>query len=88
MRTCNCPPSKGELINRSCFLGSQIVTLKGLIPELEKQARKTPSKTLLSECKKVEQAKENLPKLKIQLQKMEIELADVKKTLEFVYPQP
>lgn len=84
LNKCNCPchsPSKGEVINRSCYLGSQIVTMLELIPKLEKQSRKTPSKTLLAELKKVEQAKESLPKMRAELERMQIELQDLKSKL-------
>lgn len=81
MNKCNCAchtPSRGELINRSCYLGSQIVTMLELIPKTEKQARKTPSKSLLAEVRKVAQAKENLPKMQADLEKMQIELQELK----------
>lgn len=81
MNKCNCfchAPSRGEVINRSCYLGSQIVMMLDLIPKLEKQSRKTPSKSLLAEVKKVEQAKENLPKMRAELKKMQVELQELK----------
>lgn len=81
MNKCNCSchtPSRGEAINRSCWLGSQIVTMLDLIPKLEKQSRKTPAKSLLAEVRKVAQAKENLPKMQAELEKMQIELQELK----------
>lgn len=78
---CNCSchlQNRGEVINRSCYLGSQIVMMLDLIPKLEKQSRKTPAKSLLAEVKKVEQAKENLPKMRAELEKMRIELQELK----------
>lgn len=77
--TCSCHSlNRGELINRSCYLGSQIVMMLELIPKLEKQARKTPSKSLLAEVKKVAQAKENLPKMRAELHKNQVEVEELK----------
>ena len=52
--------TRGEVINRAAYLGSQIVQLKARIPELEKLARKTPPKTLLAERARVQQARLSL----------------------------
>jgi small-conductance mechanosensitive channel len=54
---CNCPPTIGQIINRRAWLGSQLVSMRTRVQELEKLARKTPPKTLLAERVRVEQAK-------------------------------
>lgn len=75
METCeHCGfPSRGHKLNRWASLGMQIVNLKELIPKLEKQARKTPPRNLLAEKAKVEKAKEQLLKLRPQLEAAEVE---------------
>jgi len=47
---------RGILINRKCYLGSQIVTLKEQIPRLEKIAKRTPPKTLIIAVKQRDEA--------------------------------
>ena len=56
--------SRGILINQKASFGSQIVALRERIPQLEKDARRTPPKTLVEERKKVESAKFALIKAK------------------------
>lgn len=58
---------RGTVINRWAYCGAQIVSLQERIPELEKQARKTPPKTLVQEWEKVKLAQEYLPKLRASL---------------------
>lgn len=57
---CGCHPEKkdrGKSINRAAWLSAEIVSMRNAIPELEKQARKTPAKTMLIEREKVAKAK-------------------------------
>lgn len=75
-------PSRGELINKEAYIGARIVELHTRIPEIEKQSRKTPPKTLLAEVAKVKQAKENLERSMRQLEALEAELKEVKEQLE------
>lgn len=59
-QNCGCDPSSacpGTRINRHAWLSSQIVSLREAIPKLEKQARRTPPKTLLDEWRKVQNAR-------------------------------
>lgn len=55
--TCECHNTRGHRINRKATIGARLVTLRTLISETEKTARKTPPKTLFSERIKVENAK-------------------------------
>lgn len=73
------PPtlSRGEMINRRAFLGSQIVSMRERIPLLEKTAKKAPPKTLTSEWDKVRAAKQQLETSKRQLAEMEREHAEL-----------
>lgn len=48
---------KGVVFNRIAFLSSQTGTLREQVREWEKQARKTPPKTLVKEWEKVRQVK-------------------------------
>lgn len=73
---CGCDPpveSVGRAINRCAWLGSQLAALRDRIPQLEKQARKTPPKTLASEWEKVRQAKALLEAARQQRAAMEPE---------------
>src|SRR5882762_8560679 len=60
---------RGILINQHAALGSEIVRLLEIIPELMKTAKKTPPKTLVAEKTKVTQAKVLLENATLQLQK-------------------
>lgn len=73
MCTCNCPPTRGEIINRRAATGAEVVALRARIPELEKQARKTPPKTLVAERAKVEAAKEALMVARARLAVLEVQ---------------
>jgi len=53
----------GRAINSAASIASDLVILDRTIREVEKEARRTPSKTLKEEVKKVLQAKERLPLL-------------------------
>lgn len=78
---CGCDPtvvSKGTMINRAAWLGSQIVAMRERIPQLEKLSRKTPPKTLKSEWEKVRAAAAQLEVCRKQLSDMEAELAVIK----------
>lgn len=68
---------RGRRINRKAWLGSQIVSLKERIPALEKLARKTPPKTLLTEWDRVKQAKVQLESARAQLAEYENELKGI-----------
>lgn len=72
---------RGEMINRRAELGSHIVAMRVRIPELEKLARRTPSKTLFAEKAKVEAAKVQLAECRKQLPLMEAEWATLKAKL-------
>lgn len=76
------PKSRGELLNRRAWLGSQIVTLKEQIPECAKQARKTPPKSNKTELEKVELAKKMLPELKRKLVEFQEEHTGLRTRLE------
>lgn len=65
----------GRAINRRAYLGSQIITLTEQILAWEKQARKTPPKTLKVEWEKVRQAK-------VLLETGKARLADMKQEQE------
>lgn len=69
--------SRGEMINRRAFLGSQIVSMRERIPLLEKTAKKAPPKTLTSEWDKVRAAKQQLETSRQQLAEMEREHAEL-----------
>lgn len=51
---------RGLKINRRAYLGSRLVQLRERIPELEKEARKTPPRTDAKRVKAVESAKTSL----------------------------
>lgn len=63
--------TRGRLINIWASLGNRMVQLREEIPIVEKAARKTPARTLLAEIGKVKLAKEALPCLKLELEKVE-----------------
>lgn len=62
--------SKGKLMNEKAWFASQIVSLRVRIPQLEKEARRTPPKTLVAERKKVEDAKVALVRAKEDLRRI------------------
>jgi hypothetical protein len=72
---CTCPPTRGQIINQRAWLMSQIIGVRAQVLELEKTARKTPPKTLVSERMKVDQAKLLAPAMREHLAKLEHELA-------------
>ncbi len=74
--------SKGKLLNQKAWFGSQIVSLRERIPQLEKLARKTPPKTLVAERKKVEDAKVALVKAKEDLRQIVGEWTKVCESLD------
>lgn len=78
--TCTCPPSPGDLINRRCYLGAQIVQLKAQLVELEKLARKTPPKTLVAERRKVDAAKAVIGRVRQTLADYEAEWAKLRES--------
>lgn len=83
---CGCDPevqSKGILINRCAWLGSQIQQLRDRIPQLEKTARKTPPKTLLAEKAKVEAAKVQLKQAQEDLTRYSAEWESLKQQLGY-----
>jgi len=82
---CSCTPTRGDYINRRASTGAQLVALRARIPELEKQARKTPPKTLLSEWIKVRVAKVQLDKARADLAALEQD-HDMWKRLESMPP--
>lgn len=67
-----CKPN-GQILNRYSLLGATIVRLNEQIPQVAKQARKTPPKHLRVEREKVEQAKRQLPRLIAELAAAKIE---------------
>lgn len=69
----------GRLINRRAWLGSQIVQLKERVRDLEKLSRRTPPKTLLAECRRVEEAKGRLVQTQALLAEFEAEYASHEK---------
>lgn len=79
---CACHDTRGHRINRRATLGMLVTNLHQRIPELEKLARKTPPKTLLSEVRKVEAAKLCLPQLRTELETLEKELNTLKASAE------
>lgn len=70
---CSCPPTRGQIINQRAWLRSQIIGLRSQVAELEKTARKTPPKTLLSERDRVRQAQLLAPAMREQLARLEAE---------------
>lgn len=75
---CSCPPTRGQIINRRAWLGSQIHALRSQIPDLEKQSRRTPPKTLVAERQKVEAAKIALADALVRLPLLEAEYNDLR----------
>lgn len=73
--TCDCHDTSGHRINRRARIGARLVELRAQIPEVEKQARRTPPKTLVAEKQKVERAKALLPYLVIEHDALTAELA-------------
>lgn len=67
--------TRGERINRKASIGAEIVRLKAQIPGVEKQARKTPAKTMKAEWEKVRAAQASLPVLRARLVRAETEHA-------------
>lgn len=61
-------PDRGLLLNAHASLGAEIARIKGILPDIEKQSRKTPPKTLIAEKEKVAQAKAQLILLTERLQ--------------------
>jgi len=55
--------SKGRAINSAASIASDLVILDRTLQEVAKEARRTPSKTMKEEVKKVLQAKARLPLL-------------------------
>lgn len=74
-------PSRGEMINRRAYVGSQVVALRARVPELEKLARRTPPKTLVAEKARVDEARRMLPICRAQLAELETEWGALKTTL-------
>lgn len=71
---CGCDaevPDTGRMLNRHAYLGSQIVSMRERILQLEKTARKT----FVAERKEVEDAKVQLVKAKVDLEHMVAEKA-------------
>lgn len=68
---------RGKAVNRARYLASQILSVRAQILELEKQARKTPPKTLVAEKQKVELAKRLLVSSHANLVQMAKEWQDV-----------
>lgn len=56
--------SKGRIINWRASTAAELVRLREALPEIEKQARKTPPKTLLAERAKVDAAKASISTVK------------------------
>ena len=65
-------PSRGQLINEHASLGAEIARIKSVLPDVDKQSRKTPPKTLLAEKAKVALAKIQFFELSQQLEKLTI----------------
>ena len=59
--------SEGELFNADARLGARILETAGRLAALDKQARRTPPRTLLAERRKVEAARLALDDLKTEL---------------------
>ncbi len=78
--SCTCPPSRGQIINRRAYVGSQLVALRARLPEVEKLARKTPPKTLTVERVRVDAAKAALPALHAELDALEARYAELRGT--------
>ncbi len=70
---CDCEMTRGDYINRRASTGSQLVTLRAAIPELEKLSRRTPPRTLVAERAKVADAGRSLVTAKARLVKLEAE---------------
>jgi len=83
---CECEMTRGDYINRRALAGSQIVTLRATIPELEKLSRRTPPKTLVAERAKVAEAARQLVAAKARLASLEEEYAGWRRLEEMVLP--
>lgn len=73
---CECPPSRGDWINRRAYAGSQIVTTRVQLRELEKTAKRTPPKTLVREWERVRAAKAVLEPTRTRLAQLVSDYAD------------
>jgi hypothetical protein len=71
---CQCEETKGGRINRCASLSSQFLSLQEGLERAEKEARKTPPKTLKGEWEKVRKAKENLSVIQRQIEAVVEEL--------------
>jgi hypothetical protein len=72
---CECHNTVGHRINRRASIGARLVELRDRIQETEKQARRTPPKTLVAEKQRVENAKATLPFLHAERDALLVELA-------------
>lgn len=71
------PLTRGALANRRIALGSEIVTLRARLVDLEKISKRTPPKTLASERERVAQAKTELARARELLPRLEEEREQV-----------
>lgn len=66
-RSSNPEPDRGVLINRLATMGMRLTALRAELPEVEKQARKTPRKDMHAERAKVEAAKARVEPMRAEI---------------------
>jgi hypothetical protein len=70
------------MINAWASLGSHLIALRAALAESEKQARKTPPRTLAKERDRVQAAREELPRLRQSINETERMRFSLRWTLE------
>ncbi len=79
---CPCHETRGRRINRRAWLMAQIVLLRQRVPEAEKLARSTPSKTMHRQWEIVRFAQHMAPVLRAELEAHERELSGLNESGE------
>lgn len=72
---------RGRYINEHATIGMRLTQLRAELPEVEKQARKTPRKDLLDEVAKVHNARARVPNIKREIASLETEHAGLRALL-------
>ena len=73
--------NNGILINREAWLASQMLQLRERLPKVEKQARKTPPRTLPKEWEKVKHAGLEVGKIRAEMLTMWTEWVDLRQKM-------